>query len=147
MCTKTGFENRLKVGMLVTSVHGRRRQENCHEFKVSLDNRVLKPLKQKQQLVHTRSIGEWSKRIRSSSLAFDSWGFEGSLGYMRNYLKTGRKKKKENYWIILSHDPDMGFQMLRIPGGTVPLVPSSGRQVRSVPPDLGRLARSVLRAA
>lgn len=144
MCLKTGFENRLKVAMLVISVHGRRRQGNCHEFKVSLDNRVLKPsLKQKQQLVHipSFSIGEWSKRIRSSRLAFDSWGFEGSLGYMRHHLKTGRKKKKENYWIIPSHDPDMGFQMLRIPGGTVPLVPS-GRQVRSVPPDPGRLTRS-----
>lgn len=61
--------------MLVISVHGRRRQGNCHEFKVSLDNRVLKPsLKQKQQLVHipSFSIGEWSKRIRSSRLAFDS---------------------------------------------------------------------------
>lgn len=107
MCAKTGFENRLKVAMLVISVNGRQRQGNCHELKVSLDNRVLKPLKQKQQLVHTRSIEEWSKGIRSSRLAFDSWGFEGSLGYMRHHLKTGRKKKKENYWIIPSHDPDI----------------------------------------
>lgn len=105
MCPKIGFEKRLKVTMLLISVHGRQRQGNCHEFKVSLDNRVLKP---SQQLVHVRSftIGEWSKRIRSSRLAFDSWGFEGSLGYMRHHLKTGRKKKKENCWIIPSHDPE-----------------------------------------